>query len=452
MSDTLGKTPIYIRGKRWRTTESKEHFEQKRAKRRLYYPRRHHYSEQIPQSPMTPSRGVSVSSSHVRHNLEDEEGWSQNSLRHQSRNRARRKGKLSPIESLPAELLEKIFLMCLDCNFPLASPHIAAVLSSESIFRLLTLLAFWDHACDVRKIGNIERVFEDVDHNAIPSPYELQSAILKFRWFSIHRLQTLRLEVFDMCISHGCFNKDFNFHNGELERMKSFIGKNKSTYLPMVTEKFRGRYGSPLSPQEIQALLDKNYPLHNELTVNIGPVIRLSVDHRGFPQKSFSFPMNPSVLPDIRIRGSPWTPGKIAFLDYVIDCLRFYLPEGARAQPLSPTVTEMWCALSLSEDARNDGITSALMEGNIDALRKVIEITYFDVENGSGPMMYSPEQFHTAIKYANGQTDILQCMIDSTTARLDPDPQLTEYALELKEQGHSLGEEILARMSTVQIP
>lgn len=451
MSDTLAKTPIYIRGKRWRTAESKEHSHQKRAKRRLYYPMRHQEPEQNSQSSMTLDREVLNSSNDVRSNLEQKKSLSRSSSRRRARSRARGNRRTSSIESLPAELIEKIFLMCLDCNFPLASPLVAAVLSSESIFRMLTLLAFWDHACDVKKIGRIERVFEDADHSVIPSPHELQSAILRFRWFNMRRLQALRLEVFDMCIAHGCFKEEFNFHDGEMERMKLFIENNKSTYLPMATETFRGRYGRDLSPEEIQVLLDKNYPIHNELTVSIGPVIRFSVEHRGFPQKSFCFPTNPSILPDVTIRGSPWTPRKVAFLGYIVDYLRFYLPEAVRFQPPHPDGVEIWCAVSSSEDARNEGINSALIEGNVEALRKIIEVAYFDVEIGGGPIIFSPEQFHTAIQHANGQTDVLQCMIDSTTWHLDPDSELTEYALELKEQGHSLGEEILARMSAVNI-
>ena len=52
--------------------------------------------------------------------------------------------QLSTIESLPVELIEKIFLHSLNVNLALASPYLASALSSERIYRLLILLAFWE--------------------------------------------------------------------------------------------------------------------------------------------------------------------------------------------------------------------------------------------------------------------------------------------------------------------
>ena len=56
----------------------------------------------------------------------------------------RKTTKLSILESLPVELIEKIFLYSLNVNLPRASVALTSALSSERIYRALILLAFWD--------------------------------------------------------------------------------------------------------------------------------------------------------------------------------------------------------------------------------------------------------------------------------------------------------------------
>lgn len=51
---------------------------------------------------------------------------------------------LTHIESLPVELIQKIFLLSLNVNLPRASPYLAAALSNEGVYKVLILLAFWD--------------------------------------------------------------------------------------------------------------------------------------------------------------------------------------------------------------------------------------------------------------------------------------------------------------------
>ena len=64
--------------------------------------------------------------------------------RERSEQQKKQHRKLSALETLPTELLEKIFLYSLNVNYAHASPFLAAAVSSERIYRLLILLAFWD--------------------------------------------------------------------------------------------------------------------------------------------------------------------------------------------------------------------------------------------------------------------------------------------------------------------
>lgn len=53
------------------------------------------------------------------------------------------KRKMSALEKLPTELLQHIFLYCLDLNLPRASPILAGNLSSPSIYSQTIIAAFW---------------------------------------------------------------------------------------------------------------------------------------------------------------------------------------------------------------------------------------------------------------------------------------------------------------------
>ena len=126
-----------------------------------------------------------------------------------------RKGKercslISRLESFPAELLEMIFLYSQNVNLPRASPFLAGSLSTERIYRLLILLAFWDDSGLDRKImekpmsnngwdlnKNNDAIFRILrplgsEYRRL-SPNErgsLQSAILRCRWCSVERIQS----------------------------------------------------------------------------------------------------------------------------------------------------------------------------------------------------------------------------------------------------------------------
>ena len=52
------------------------------------------------------------------------------------------KRKMSDLEKLPVELLERIFLFCVNFDLPRATPVIAAKLSSEIVYSKTILAAF----------------------------------------------------------------------------------------------------------------------------------------------------------------------------------------------------------------------------------------------------------------------------------------------------------------------
>lgn len=123
------------------------------------------------------------------------------SARNQSSRRHRR--QLSPLESLPTELLEQIFLTALEPNMAIASPVIAAAVSREPVYHALIMAAFWEPPRRVISLAEtlvrddilspeICRWFRPLRLELLPSRdrawrSRLQDAVLRCRWFTLDR-------------------------------------------------------------------------------------------------------------------------------------------------------------------------------------------------------------------------------------------------------------------------
>ena len=88
---------------------------------------------------------------------------------------------VSPLESLPIELLEPIFFQPLNVNFPLASSHLGTVLSSTPTkFTLLSKVFPGD--ISLNELEQILRAKNKSDTEKAIG--ELQSKILACRWMT----------------------------------------------------------------------------------------------------------------------------------------------------------------------------------------------------------------------------------------------------------------------------
>ncbi|KUJ23528.1 uncharacterized protein LY89DRAFT_635836 [Mollisia scopiformis] len=106
--------------------------------------------------------------------------------------------KMSDLEKLPTEILEVIFLFCLNINLPNASPVIAGKLSSPIIYNKTLLAAFgptWASSHGRKSIGLKDRGGDPV----------LQSAILRCRWATL----PVMLNAKDMWIQRFATDKVF---------------------------------------------------------------------------------------------------------------------------------------------------------------------------------------------------------------------------------------------------
>jgi hypothetical protein len=99
---------------------------------------------------------------------------------------------MSFLEKLPTELLEKVFLYCMNLELPRASPVIAAKLSSDIVYLHTIISAFgptWDrwHGRRKRFLGLKGREPDKINDTFEGDP-KLQSAILSLRWATLSRL------------------------------------------------------------------------------------------------------------------------------------------------------------------------------------------------------------------------------------------------------------------------
>ncbi|KAB8294966.1 hypothetical protein EYC80_006919 [Monilinia laxa] len=88
------------------------------------------------------------------------------------------KRKMSQLEKLPTELLETIFLYCLNLSLPACSPVIGGKLSSEPVYSKTIIAAFdpiWDEWYGKIINPDLEKGYTGIDSS-------LQSAILRYRW------------------------------------------------------------------------------------------------------------------------------------------------------------------------------------------------------------------------------------------------------------------------------
>lgn len=113
----------------------------------------------------------------------------------------------SRLESLPVELLQSIFLHCLEFNLPRASIHIARALSDPLLYTWLIRLAFSN---DNRGSGH---GFFTEDYLRPPLDFfalsvsrrcELQSAILDCRWCTLPLIRRCQREYVQRVIARKC--------------------------------------------------------------------------------------------------------------------------------------------------------------------------------------------------------------------------------------------------------
>ena len=108
------------------------------------------------------------------------------------------KSELSPLESLPTELLEQIFLQSLNVSLPLASSHLSTVLSSNHL-KMSIMFKVFSSDSNIPSLEHYDELSHILTAGSVGGTHraigKLQSRILACRWMTWNFLQ-LYLENF----------------------------------------------------------------------------------------------------------------------------------------------------------------------------------------------------------------------------------------------------------------
>ncbi|KAI5288321.1 hypothetical protein KEM54_005305 [Ascosphaera aggregata] len=364
---------------------------------------------------------------------------------------------LSRLELLPAELIEKIFFHCFEPAFALASPRFTHVLSSESVYRALMILAFCDGDWEVNGgpwFGKLCRISHQTDLDIRYEQRErLQMSILKCRWFTFERLRRAQTDILCSFVRTLWLSQIGEIESDQSSAVQAFL------------QQFGELEPHTWTTKHFQSA--KRPGKWSRLRVEYGPRLRIFTDYQT-PQ--ICFPGELKAMPESLLSGSPWTKAKIRFLDSLTTF--FQLPS--RMDSLNPSeFIEAPGILphkrpNVSRDAITRGIQSAIIEGSteaLDILLKYFGETSFILDSAEVAQtflnawppttneslvntyipinMISPDHFLTAARHRSNSF-VMKTLIKYGSESFPGNrPEIWQYATNLKRQNDAFGDVLL---------
>jgi hypothetical protein len=294
----------------------------------------------------------------------------------------------SAIEKLPPELIEQIFLSCLEVNLAKASPWLGKILAKESVYRILILFAFSKDAghstarttpfpnedpdefmLDVSYRTSLFAIATELFRPAVyrrlgdDERTRLQWQILPCRWCTITRIHRYHKELTLLDDA------------APAQLLGVVLGVESSSSIPATTSPpfykvelfkmwhimvhendffFRSR---PMPNYCETVFTEFQFPTVSHF--HLKPQSPKQFWHNSQETMVYSNAINITCIPDCFLQGCPWTDRKLATL--------WVLRQGW--EPFGRMEKLQLSAASLFE-----GINSAIVEHNIDALRLLLEI------------------------------------------------------------------------------
>ncbi|KAI3034426.1 beta-acetyl hexosaminidase like family protein [Aspergillus niger] len=336
------------------------------------------------------------------------------------------KPRQSILESLPVELIEKIFLYSLNVNFARCSSALGATVSSERIYRALILLAFWDDSSATTALRNhasevaISRILRPVDYHPLSNAERrhLQDTILRCKWCTIQRLLAQLPDLMNLAIQRHWLGAGIGMGPHDQESLTRFLAQREDTRI------FEGT--------------DTNGANHYTLTV--APLVSVTVTHHENDQ-STTYPVLGVLLIPNKLVEDLSTPDHVTYLELLRIASGFN-----RADLVKPTV-------SVSHESLQIGIRNALIENNKAALSILLKIDeyHFRSENQSlnpttrVPYILPAEHFRTAVRFARHDPTFFQLLVRASAESVPADDaEITDWAVGLNNAfGHWLLELML---------
>ncbi|KAH8695184.1 hypothetical protein BGW36DRAFT_429067 [Talaromyces proteolyticus] len=230
--------------------------------------------------------------------------------------------QLCRLETLPAELLEKIFFHSLEVNLPRASLHIAKILSQPIIYKWLIRLAFSSANNGARAdffTPDFLPALLDFWALSTTDRSRLQTSILECRWSTLSLFRQCQRDYVKHIIRKKCGDLNFSADDQcKLENLDYYLCRPMDFDLAV-----HGRRGSgDLVLKAKVDSADSNSSRHADLRLafwfHFGAVQLSEPSPVSYELDVFRLPCAPSPdepprIPD-KLLQEPWTPEKLEFL------------------------------------------------------------------------------------------------------------------------------------------
>ncbi|KAJ5731734.1 uncharacterized protein N7483_006242 [Penicillium malachiteum] len=299
--------------------------------------------------------------------------------------------RLSILEALPVEVIEQIFLYSLNINFARASPVLAAAISSERIYRLLILLAFWDDPGEHPVSAEIKRILSPVDYDYIgrlPRGRRslLQAQLFSCRWCTMERLLKQVPTLMVLTIHRKWLDTGITMEPNELKALQRFMKREDDSTLvfnakgPLIFQ-----FAQLLGPYAHLRHLDKN-PYH-VYKLRITPMTQVEIISVRSKIVTSTPALDLCAFPEKLLRGrkSGFTPQDVAFLEMLRMTSDNYKHIESPVVPCTDTI--------VNRTALHDGVRNAIETQNFNALISLLKIDEFlfrfKASNQGEPVYYT---------------------------------------------------------------
>ncbi|KAL4967406.1 uncharacterized protein BDV14DRAFT_31199 [Aspergillus stella-maris] len=361
--------------------------------------------------------------------------------------------KLSTLESLPVELVEKIFLYSLNVNLPRCSRSIATAISSERIYRALLLFALWDNDREAEadrvvdrgdesaqeadedgkpvsaaQVARAKRRYEtrraaDVEISRLLRPLEyislnederrdLQVSILTCRWCTIDRLPPLLPDLMRLNIWQVWLAYIINMPRDQKRKLHQFLAQGGSSC--EFTDRGQEEDEEIVARLSVEPLVSMH--LHAELSMTRNTTSFAMFGFRHIPDKFLCGA--DEGFSEAHTRSLEYLRVASGLNDASFQRLPRYL--------------------SYSREALQQGIHTALIEHNAEALTTLLKLdeSLFRHENQREPIPYMlpSDHFRTAVRVARDDPGLFQLLLRTSAESIpSDDSEITHWAITLND-------------------
>lgn len=337
-----------------------------------------------------------------------------------SQPKKKKRKNLSRLERLPVELLEKIFLHALNVNFARSSLSLAAAVSSERIYRVLIILAFWRDPCrsptssegedgDRRSVG-VARILRPLDYVPIGEDERqiLQSTVFRCKWCTVRRVLNYLPDLMALNIQRLWIDVGITMDNDQKHSL--------NRYLESPTEK-----GSGGAIRTFQGTRNNKH-----YTLTLTPLVSIQITSPDTNHDKTIYPLlNLREFPSHLLHGGThgFNRTDIAFLELLRSSSGFNRTGHSSMRAARN--------ISLNRDALQEGVHKAIISQNHDALTTLLKIDeyYFRATSSSGEVYTLPaEHYRTSLP----STTIFKLLLRASAESVPPDDSyITAWAMEL---------------------